>query len=394
MKKAYILLFITILLSCEKENILFEKNNYMSLPNEDISTDLVKQTIGVESNDVGTLCSHDNVNIYSDCRPGYWGVLDGVLKYYRPDGLREDPRRNEKLGYSLDDFRGYKHAARPFSVQYPLKIPKICKSTEWDIHIRVDYGLTDFYGISGFPPSRNVIPQNNGIGICNHARQMLTFLTYSQGQKWTPDNNGRYMEFNVKLKSELLPNPSTTIKPCLGFNDAFVAEFPLPSKSVFRGEGADNSCITFDFSNVFEELREILESYNKLQPGEMVTDAYFHFDEMPFGSTNPLTLETSRGKRYEIYLVKSTNVVPFHGDQGMPVPEYSIVMEGSCESKSFSNPIQNVDGYVVYYRQNNNMVFLNDQFTVNFYHFDTTYLFSVSDIYVLEEQAIEIEEIF
>ena len=94
----------------------------MALPNTGISVSLVRDTIGAGSNDVGTLCTHPNVNKWSRFRPGYWGISGvgtaGRLSFIVPDGVSADPRptgdaNRSKLAYHLGDFRLYNHDALP-----------------------------------------------------------------------------------------------------------------------------------------------------------------------------------------------------------------------------------------------------------------------------------------
>ena len=82
----------------------------MALPNTGISTSLVANTIGAGSNDVGTLCTHPNVNEFGFNTPdatqmsNYWGktVQERVEQgngYLTPGAI----------GYPLGVFRGYDH---------------------------------------------------------------------------------------------------------------------------------------------------------------------------------------------------------------------------------------------------------------------------------------------
>lgn len=110
----------------------------MALPNTNISTTLVGQTLGTSSRDVGTLCTHPNINKWSKWKPVRWNKVDGitpanleainyglsynhyenidavttayatseeVMTYAKPRGrLYNEP-------YRLGDFRNYEHSS-------------------------------------------------------------------------------------------------------------------------------------------------------------------------------------------------------------------------------------------------------------------------------------------
>lgn len=112
----------------------------MALPNNNIYTQLIANTIGVSSNDVGTLCSSMNINKYSKYKPviyandfpdrsgNWWRSINGncginitsyttlsamftalrasstVWQYLPPTGTSSAP-------YRLADFRSYNHMA-------------------------------------------------------------------------------------------------------------------------------------------------------------------------------------------------------------------------------------------------------------------------------------------
>src|SRR5690554_7998 len=98
----------------------------MALPTTNITTTIVRNELGVDTNNVGELCVHSNVNMWSkrkpvrDSRlsipvnevgrgsaqnyglniPGYQGDDDLITTYERPTGGSSSP-------YRLGDFRGY-----------------------------------------------------------------------------------------------------------------------------------------------------------------------------------------------------------------------------------------------------------------------------------------------
>ncbi len=104
-----------------------------ALPSTGITTSMVANAIGVGSNDVGTLCSHSNVNKWSRYKPISYAanvLTDNVrstetgfvssdettgygtvqkLNYVTPSGGATSP-------YRLGDFRGYNHSAQAYRV--------------------------------------------------------------------------------------------------------------------------------------------------------------------------------------------------------------------------------------------------------------------------------------
>lgn len=97
----------------------------MALPNSNISTTLVGNTLGSSSRDVGTLCTHPNINKWSKWKPvrssktepltvtdienlksGLNRVDMYEVEYLKPTGGATSP-------YRIGDFRNYNHAAIP-----------------------------------------------------------------------------------------------------------------------------------------------------------------------------------------------------------------------------------------------------------------------------------------
>jgi hypothetical protein len=95
----------------------------MAIPQSGITTTLVGQTIGLGSNDVGTLCTSTKINPWSRYKPGYLTVEpDGTIGFQLPRGMGYNDPRGSYLGrpdegYNLGDFRGYNHQAKaPYAV--------------------------------------------------------------------------------------------------------------------------------------------------------------------------------------------------------------------------------------------------------------------------------------
>lgn len=117
----------------------------MALPNSNISTTLVGQTLGTSSRDVGTLCTHPNINKWSRWKPvraltnggpltdvllrgaNCGAILPGTINALVLD-KRDDnweyapPQGGEASPYRIGDFRGYEKTAKyedaPFGVLY------------------------------------------------------------------------------------------------------------------------------------------------------------------------------------------------------------------------------------------------------------------------------------
>lgn len=110
----------------------------MALPNSNISTSLVKTTIGASTNDVGALCVHPSVNKWSKWKPVRWNTVDGITlanleainyglvynSYANIDAVKAAYEANEEVmtyakprgslynePYRLGDFRNYEHSS-------------------------------------------------------------------------------------------------------------------------------------------------------------------------------------------------------------------------------------------------------------------------------------------
>jgi len=97
----------------------------MAIPQSGITTTLVGQTIGLGSNDVGTLCKSTKINPWSRYKPGYLYVdSNNHMQFQLPRGMGYADPRGSYLGrtdegYNLGDFRGYNHTATAPSVTSP-----------------------------------------------------------------------------------------------------------------------------------------------------------------------------------------------------------------------------------------------------------------------------------
>lgn len=74
------------------------------LPQTDLQISDVQAALGVTTSNLSDLCTHENINEWSEFKPGYLeaSILQREILYQRPQGGSNDP-------YKLGDFRGYYH---------------------------------------------------------------------------------------------------------------------------------------------------------------------------------------------------------------------------------------------------------------------------------------------
>lgn len=101
----------------------------MALPNTGITTSMVASAIGASTNDVGTLCSHPNVNKWSRWKPVNMNSLTDrnhpfcgailpytnsalILSYKDTYWSYDKPNGGSTSPYRLGDFRGYDHTIK------------------------------------------------------------------------------------------------------------------------------------------------------------------------------------------------------------------------------------------------------------------------------------------
>ncbi len=112
----------------------------MALPNTNISVAMVRAELGASTNDVGQLCIHPNINMWSKRKPfrdnvihhneAYWWRRSGISPsirsgLYIPNGVDQiwsypKPSGGINSPYRLLDFRGYTQSAYPtINLQFP-----------------------------------------------------------------------------------------------------------------------------------------------------------------------------------------------------------------------------------------------------------------------------------
>lgn len=152
----------------------------MALPTTGISTSLVKATIGAATNDVGSLCSHPNINMWSKHKPvqfpaarglseaefisdnNNWGILFQESSPHNGAGyylnVYQKPTGGASSPYRLGDFRGYNHAAFPelYIKGIPSEVNKFTNqsiSMDFNNTINVEIALTDTW----FTPDTEIL---------------------------------------------------------------------------------------------------------------------------------------------------------------------------------------------------------------------------------------------
>ena len=114
----------------------------MALPNTNISTTLVADTLGASSRDVGTLCTHQAINKWSKWKPVRYGSVSPITEAQLastnfgmsiPSSTTNNYlvaldewvyiRPNNASGYRLGDFRNYHHTAvNPMHIFNPVSL--------------------------------------------------------------------------------------------------------------------------------------------------------------------------------------------------------------------------------------------------------------------------------
>ena len=89
----------------------------MAIQKTNITADIISITIGVGSNDIGTLCTSNRINPWARYKPGYlYSDANNYIQFQPPRGLGNiDPRGaylgNAYEGYNMGDYGGYNHQA-------------------------------------------------------------------------------------------------------------------------------------------------------------------------------------------------------------------------------------------------------------------------------------------
>ncbi|WP_286847095.1 hypothetical protein [Proteiniphilum sp. UBA5463] len=210
----------------------------MALPDTNISTTLVGTTLGSGSRDVGTLCTHPNINKWSRWKPIRSNKVAGLVEtdlenaqfgfsfpveinagvsilsqnwvYDKPRGLAY----NE--GYRLGDFRGYNHQAIiPFTISIPdsflansnspsvgvcsivstnsdIQLSKLLKNRYLGAMVFIAgsegtalYRTTDISGFSGSPEKAEISLKDCPLATEGEVLSVYLFTSYSAITEWT-----------------------------------------------------------------------------------------------------------------------------------------------------------------------------------------------------------------
>ena len=209
----------------------------MALPNSNISVAMVKAELGASTNDVGRLCIHPNVNMWSKWKPVRFNSVspitqanleavnygigwnsyasidavktayenrEDVLSYRKPrGGLYNEP-------YRLGDFRNYEHSA----IQ-PIAGASVTQQAQ-----NIAGGQTKIVGsvfINGLPKVGEI-----GWGDLNFGGRKLAMALYSGGDliKTAVANNSGDMFVEMDTRSPLPVLSAGIYNACLFFTNA------------------------------------------------------------------------------------------------------------------------------------------------------------------------------
>lgn len=182
----------------------------MALGTTGISTTLVANTIGVGSNDVGTLCTSNKINAWSKWKPVSYQTMGSLtldqLKetnygltttpVTNPDNLTEwlytHPSGGSSSPYRLGDFRNYNHVATAvFSPVPDIDVNKLDTDT-----CRVDF----MFNVGG---SDTLLGLSDFIGTTIGSLYIAVILNdgttnYIKTSSVNIDNGAAYIEFPIK----------------------------------------------------------------------------------------------------------------------------------------------------------------------------------------------------
>ena len=232
----------------------------MALPNSNISVAMVKAKLSAATNDVGQLCTHENINKWSKWKPvrhnslvpitqaqlespevnfglkpptrntDYTKIVDTKWTYEKPTGLSTSP-------YRLEDFRNYYHNAGAIaSADQNVKINKATNTTKMFGLImntgENDYqiGLNDFGGVIGSYYYGIVFENGN-----NKYIQTATKTLEGGGMDFTANLNeaafsGTSVILNHLLCSKAVPTMQTLT------SQGTIYYMPIPSKDFEKGK--------------------------------------------------------------------------------------------------------------------------------------------------------------
>ncbi len=143
----------------------------MALPNTNITTTLVGTTLGSSSRDVGTLCTHPNINKWSKWKPVRFNKVEGLTladltgvdfglipppnntDYLNVIGFKwvyARPRGGANEPYRLGDFRNYNNIAPPVIILPDNLTINRTSSTHYYYDVGISRGSATTLGIEDF----------------------------------------------------------------------------------------------------------------------------------------------------------------------------------------------------------------------------------------------------
>lgn len=280
-----------------------------ALPSSGISTSLVANTLQTSSHDVGTLCTHSNINKWSKHKPINYPKLDGLsdaeyrgtttdiangiiygIKGVLSGAGYEDlhntsyqyvggPKGGANSPYRLGDFRGYDHNARPnlygvfslgdnnevyMDIEYPISITIVWdyqgdNTTGVDISEFTDTG--DVYTIGDYYPC---------VMVDNYAKVL----------------------YNASIENSKTPTP-------LHYNDAYYRSF--------RTDVTNSNILTEGQHTIsFFLIRKIQDTVIDLNNWVSVTDKLFTSQIIAIPDATGIEVNVTRWN--EVYIAEPTNI--------------------------------------------------------------------------------------
>lgn len=182
----------------------------MALPNNNITTGMVRNELGENTNNVGELCTSNKIHKWSPNKPysliapadaenkpyppvnGLWRLTNGDVIYKKPSGGASDP-------YRLGDFRGYNKSAAPPCWAEVEGSPTIVEGDiEW-ITIRIHTGAINPTSITGRtnPIKRTMGEGPGGIAIAERGKSVGSIV--SSDDVFSADSTAHVVRINSEL---------------------------------------------------------------------------------------------------------------------------------------------------------------------------------------------------
>lgn len=306
----------TAILSCTGKL----EDDMANLADTGISISAVAAALGVGSTDLGTLCAHDNVNEYSEARPGYWFVnAQKFLEFKKPNSSETDPRTNKPFLYSLGDFRMYNHEAFGVRFQwgalYSGRSVTVCGS---DQSTSLTFGVQGSPALSlknpAFAPAKNDIPLYDSYCIVAEtwnavsgqfeysilARKLIVDFNYTDLQGYFGDIVNIYAE-NIPQNSKIyfgISNGGTFIAK-INLTPYYFSSTPTTAHPENPDLVTAVSAVNMDFSGVVSKFASMIATIDattfdpQAQGGEDVDVLDVFYDKNSIGqedSVNKLNL--------------------------------------------------------------------------------------------------------